>query len=1206
LLDSLASVTHAAVFASTDTTGADGNWSLEAASAGTNPNALSASSIPLNATVLASYKGVLAGGYSVTVDTTSDVVDGDTSSISALLANPGADGVISLREAIIAADNTVSATPITIDFDIPGSGAQTINLLSALPALTDSVIIDATSQPGYAGTPLIVLNGSSAGANVAGLNITGGGSTIRGLVIDNFSQYGISISTNGGNTIAGNYIGTNAAGTSAAGNGIDGIVISSNNNFIGGTTAADRNIISGNTSDGVFITSGNNNQIVGNYIGTDVTGTAALANVDEGVEIAWGTGNIVGGTAVGSGNVISGNGQLGVWLYGSNGVAATSNIIEGNLIGTNAAGTAALGNVFGGIQLGDADANTIGGTSAAARNVISGNLNYGILLESSSSNNLVQGNFIGTAADGVTGLGNVGAGVEIDTGASNNTIGGTAAGQANIIAYNAGIGVEVLSATATGDSIEGNSIYDNSALGIDLGGDGVTSNHVGNVSGPNNLQNYPVLANAFMNGTNLSIAGTLNALPTSIYNIDFYWSPVGDPSGHGQAETYIGSTSVTTSTLGDASINATFDGVSVPVGAVVTATATDSSRNTSEFALNVTVTQVNQAPSGTNNTVTTLENTAYTFAAADFGFHDPNIPPNSLLAVEITTLPGAGALSDNGVAVTAGQFVSAADINAGKLVFTPVTNTHGTSYTSFTFQVENNGGTADGGVDLDPSPKTMTVNVTQVNQPPVNTVPAAQSTADATPLVFSVSNGNAISVIDADSGGNIEQISLSVGNGSLTLSGTAGLTFVAGANGSAAMTVQGTLANLNNALNGLTYVSTKYYNGSDTLTLVSNDLGNTGVGGPLTATSTVMISVNHVNQAPVNTVPGAQSTNEGTSLVFSNVDGNPISVADPDAGSNPILVALSVTHGTLTLNGSTGLTITSGANGSSSVSVQGTITGINAALNGLIYTPTPGFYGPAGLGISTNDLGHTGSGGAKTTTSGVAITVTQPIVLPPLPPSPPVVKPSVPDPEPNALNQPQTPSILAASANSLPAAAVSPRQPAVALQPMPDMKIFADVSTPQSLVEEFSAEDSESGTADLKVHTYKSSQLGKLPNARTALMGRSECSYGVEGSPLWDDLDSLQKQMKLGIDARNLFVGSALTLTTSLTVGYVLWLIRGGLLVSSLVAQMPAWCLVDPLIVLSCVDDDTPGDRGGGHEESLGTIVDTLEEIPEPAQEVQA
>ena len=125
---------------------------------------------------------------------------------------------------------------------------------------------------------------------------------------------------------------------------------------------------------------------------------------------------------------------------------------------------------------------------------------------------------------------------------------------------------------------------------------------------------------------------------------------------------------------------------------------------------------INHAPSGASKTVTTLEDTGYTFAAADFGFTDPNdTPPNSLLAVKITTLPAAGRLTDNGSSVTAGQFVSVADINSGKLVFTPAANANGTGCDSFTFQVQDNGGTAYGGVDLDPTPKTMTFNVTPVN-----------------------------------------------------------------------------------------------------------------------------------------------------------------------------------------------------------------------------------------------------------------------------------------------------------------------------------------------------------------------------------------------------------------------------------------------------------------------------------------------------------
>ena len=136
-------------------------------------------------------------------------------------------------------------------------------------------------------------------------------------------------------------------------------------------------------------------------------------------------------------------------------------------------------------------------------------------------------------------------------------------------------------------------------------------------------------------------------------------------------------------------------------------------------ATTFTVGFVNDAPTGANNTVTTLEDTPYTFATTDFGFSDPNDnPANSLLAVVVATLPGAGSLTDNGVAVTAGQFIAVADITGGLLTFTPAANANGTGYASFTFQVQDDGGTVNGGVDTDPSPKTMTVNVTSVNDAP--------------------------------------------------------------------------------------------------------------------------------------------------------------------------------------------------------------------------------------------------------------------------------------------------------------------------------------------------------------------------------------------------------------------------------------------------------------------------------------------------------
>jgi len=161
--------------------------------------------------------------------------------------------------------------------------------------------------------------------------------------------------------------------------------------------------------------------------------------------------------------------------------------------------------------------------------------------------------------------------------------------------------------------------------------------------------------------------------------------------------------------------NGQFD--SLPAGASATDTFTytvsDVQGGTGTATVAVTVTGVNDAPAGADNTVTTVINGAYTFVTADFGFTDPvDSPPDELLAVQITRLPAAGSLLLNGVATAAGQFVGAADIAGGKLTFAPTPRQYGGPYTSFTFQVQDDGGTANGGLDLDPIANVLTINVT--------------------------------------------------------------------------------------------------------------------------------------------------------------------------------------------------------------------------------------------------------------------------------------------------------------------------------------------------------------------------------------------------------------------------------------------------------------------------------------------------------------
>ena len=208
---------------------------------------LAGASEDLDAFTFASAATALAG--EITVDTTSDVLDGNTSSIQDLILSPGADGFISLKEAITAANNTTNgATPDIIRFDIAGAGPHTINLTSALPSITDAVIIDGWSEPDWSSAPIIEINGTGAGAadGFVFSNAGADGSTLRGMVINNFAQSGVFISNADNITVAGSYIGTDTTGAIDAGNGGHGVVIANGSTgaMIGGDTPADRNVIS--------------------------------------------------------------------------------------------------------------------------------------------------------------------------------------------------------------------------------------------------------------------------------------------------------------------------------------------------------------------------------------------------------------------------------------------------------------------------------------------------------------------------------------------------------------------------------------------------------------------------------------------------------------------------------------------------------------------------------------------------------------------------------------------------------------------------------------------------------------------------------------------------------------------------------------------------------------------------------------------------
>ena len=430
------------------TTDSNGNYSFELAGGG-------------NYTVTPSSPGFT---FAIPSQTFNNLSAPQTANFAAtrqnfVVTNNNNHGPGSLRDAILNANATIGKDTIT--FNIPGSGVKVIQLSAALPEITDPVVIDGTTQPGYAGSPLIELDGTLAGAATA-LVIKAGGSTVKGLAIGNFSGgNGIFLTNCNNNVIQGNHIGVDPTGTIARPTTIGIQLINSSNNLIGGTTATARNVISGNSSSGIAI-GGTGNTIQGNFIGTNAAGTAALKNVFIGIGISGSqaANNMIGGTAPGAGNLISGNGT-GILTSGS------GTIVQGNLIGTDVTGTKRMPNGTG------ITANStnifIGGLTQAARNIISGNDSIGVELSGNGSK--LQGNYIGTDITGTLAVEN-GAGV---IAGGNALIGGTVPEARNVITGSFVVNVVVgfnLAATIQGNYIgtdaTGTRALSRNALGISV------------------------------------------------------------------------------------------------------------------------------------------------------------------------------------------------------------------------------------------------------------------------------------------------------------------------------------------------------------------------------------------------------------------------------------------------------------------------------------------------------------------------------------------------------------------------------------------------------------------------------------------------------------------------------------------------------------------------------------------------------------------
>ncbi|RMG53069.1 MAG: hypothetical protein D6723_07770 [Acidobacteria bacterium] len=573
--------------------------------------------------VALSHQSIIGGraqATTITVDTTSDVADfGGAQRIGDL---PGPDGVVSLREAIIAANNTPGSE--TIAFNIPTSDPGfngtffTIRVENTPPlALSDNgITIDGTTQTAFTGDtdpngPEIHLSTIPPLANLNGLTIDSSNNAVIGL--GGFINFRYGIELNGSdNEVRGCFIDSLSAG----------IHITGSNNTIGGLTPEASNLISSG-GNGIWIrfASATGNVIQGNTI---------TGNHTNGIDIEEeASGNIIGGTTEEARNVIHSNGHLDGELrpVGSQiSLAGDNNVVQGNYLGVDETGTQDVsGSARSGISI-TGSFNTIGGAEPGAGNVISGHgftprgAREGINI-SGGTGNIIQGNFIGTDASGTVALPNE-SGIVIRVFLASNTphditIGGTAPGAANVIAFNEEGGLVMTgfgTSQPTGVTISGNSIFDNGQLGIDLSGDGVTPNDAGDSdTGANALQNFPTLTSA-TNSSSTTIEGTLNSISNTSFVIEFFSNAACDPSNHGEGEHFLGSTTVSTDESGDASFMVTL-AETVPTGHFITATATDPDGNTSEFSPCIEVGSSSSAtcsldpatatnPVGTDHTVT--------------------------------------------------------------------------------------------------------------------------------------------------------------------------------------------------------------------------------------------------------------------------------------------------------------------------------------------------------------------------------------------------------------------------------------------------------------------------------------------------------------------------------------------------------------------------------------------------------------------------
>lgn len=973
----------------------------------------------------------------VIVDTNTDVIDGDTSSLEALLSNRGDDGAISLAEAIRATNQTPNGPggPDYIGFNLTSAASHRISIVSALDSITESVVIDGKSDPAYAGTPIIeLINAGNGTFNGLTLAMGSAGSLIRGLAIEGFAGNGIEVRS-AFNTIEFNHIGVNPATLAPSGNFLNGIALLSgaNSNTVSGNT------IGANSGAGVRIDAAHNNRLIGNFIGTNQAGTVDLHNAGNGITIVnSATLNRIGGVTT----------------------------PEGNRIAFNPGRAIAIGN--------------FGGTSSS--NSIVGNLIYGN-----------------------------GFGIDLDPSSTNFT------------------GTPVVNPNDIGDT-------DN---------------------GPNGLQNRPVITRAEWLPGSLMLSAELDSTPNTSFRIEFFALAVGDASGHGQAQVYLGFANVTTDASGHAQVSRTLTtggGLSLaPVsGAQVTATATrtDSTYqnlfDTSEFAANVMVSEVPIQMAGG----TVVENAADGTLVATLSYAAPGTFSYSLV-------------SDAG-----GRFTI--DAASGELRVAPAAllDFEATGSHQVVARVDNGAGFS--------RQDTFTLVVSNVNEAPQILAPANAVTDEDQLLLLAINQGNGIDLSDPDLTNGPMTVSLNATGGRFTLADVSGLTFSIG-DGIDATSAQftGSLADLRRALSALQFNPVADFAGAGALQVSIRDAGNPS----LADAHQIDLTIRAVNDAPAVVTAALPNVDGGQTLV---IDSSRLAGSDIDntvAELNYLLVQAPI-HGVLMRNG---VALQAGDRfGQTDVdaghvryqaqavdSIRTDSIGLQLSdgqaavpLNLSVKVSPVVALTSAESGYSSNtstSLLKTGSG-ARTGTSADGTGVAAASVVP-------------------MAEGNGSPGLSGAALNNGARNAVKPLAGLASAAPPAhgnNGAIRGDASerrgeTGQQWAGRTALSAEPGRRFGLELQSRRETAMASAVDPKLAQQQAESTFTNLvrRNDAFRHELDRLRERLEDRVTLERNLTGSTATLTASASVGYIIWLLRGGVLLSSLLASVPAWVSLDPLPILS-------------------------------------